>query len=395
MTQMLSERVKTLKPSPTISLTAKVRELRGKGIDVIGFGAGEPDIDTPEFIKEACARALKEGKTKYPPAGGIPELREALSEKLKNFNGIDYKPSEIVVTVGAKLAIYLILSALINEGDEVLLPSPYWVTYEDQIRLCGGVPVFVPTSMEEGFSLKFEEVEKRITDRTKLIIVNSPTNPTGMVFKRKELERIAELCLQRGIYILSDECYESLIFEYSEFFSIASLSEEVRRITFTVNSFSKTYSMTGWRVGYVACEESLAKVLTSINSHLVSNTATFAQYGALEALKNPEGERFVREAREIYRKRREVIYEALKEIPNVRVLKPDATFYIFPDFSHYTSKAGGDVKLAEYLLEKAKVAVVPGSAFGAEGFFRFSFALDEESIREGVRRVKDAVEGLV
>ncbi len=392
---MLSERVKTLKPSPTISLTAKVRELRGKGIDVIGFGAGEPDIDTPDFIKEACARALKDGKTKYPPAGGIPELREALSDKLKKFNGVDYKPSEIVVTVGAKLAIYLILSALINEGDEVLLPSPYWVTYEDQIKLCGGVPVFVPTSMEEGFSLKLEEVEKRITERTKLIIVNSPTNPTGMVFKRKELERIADLCLQKGIYILSDECYESLIFEDSEFFSIASLSEEVRRITFTVNSFSKTYSMTGWRVGYVACEESLAKVLTSINSHLVSNTATFAQYGALEALKNPEGERFVKEAREIYRKRREVIYEALKEIPNVRVLKPDATFYIFPDFSHYTSKAGGDVKLAEYLLEKAKVAVVPGSAFGADGFFRFSFALDEESIREGVRRVKDAVEGLV
>lgn len=388
---MLSERVKTLKPSPTISLTAKVRELRSKGIDVIGFGAGEPDIDTPEFIKEACARALKEGKTKYPPAGGVPELREALSEKLKKFNGVDYKPSEIVVTVGAKLAIYLILSALINDGDEVLLPSPYWVTYEDQIRLCGGVPVFVPTSMEEGFSLKFEEVERRITERTKLIIVNSPTNPTGMVFKRKELERIAELCLQRSIYILSDECYESLIFENSEFFSIASLSEEVRRITFTVNSFSKTYSMTGWRVGYVACEENLAKVLTSINSHLVSNTATFAQYGALEALKNPEGERFIEEAREIYRRRREVIYEALKEIPNVRVLKPDATFYIFPDFSHYTSKVGGDVKLAEYLLEKAKVAVVPGSAFGAKGFFRFSFALDEESIREGVRRVKEAL----
>ena len=392
---MLSERVKTLKPSPTISLTAKVRELRNKGVDVIGFGAGEPDIDTPEFIKEACVRALKEGKTKYPPAGGIPELREALSEKLKKFNRVDYKPSEIVVTVGAKLAIYLVLSALINEGDEVLLPSPYWVTYEDQIRLCGGVPVFVPTSMEEGFSLKFEEVEKRITERTKLIIVNSPTNPTGMVFKRKELERIAELCLQKGIYILSDECYESLIFGDSEFFSIASLSEEVRRITFTVNSFSKTYSMTGWRVGYVACEESLAKVLTSINSHLVSNTATFAQYGALEALKNPEGERFIEEAREIYKRRREVIYEALKEIPNVKILKPDATFYIFPDFSYYTSKVGGDVKLAEYLLEEAKVAVVPGSAFGAEGFFRFSFALDEENIREGVRRVRETVESLV
>jgi len=296
--------------------------------------------------------------------------------------------------VGAKLAIYLILSALIDEGDEVLLPSPYWVTYEDQIKLCGGVPVPVPTSMEDGFSLRFEEVKKRITERTKLIIINSPTNPTGMVFKRKEVERIAELCIEKGVYILSDECYESLIFEDSEFFSVAGLSEEVKRMTFTVNSFSKTYSMTGWRVGYVACEESMAKVLASINSHLVSNTATFAQYGALEALRNPEGERFINEAREIYRRRREIIYDALKDIPNVKVLKPDATFYIFPDFSFYTSKVGGDVKLAEMLLEEAKVAVVPGSAFGAEGFFRFSFALDEESIREGVRRVKEALEKL-
>lgn len=391
---MLSERVRTLKPSPTISLTAKVRELRSKGVDVIGFGAGEPDIDTPEFIKEACLKALKDGKTKYPPAGGIPELREALSDKLKKFNGVDYKPSEIVVTVGAKLAIYLILNAIISEGDEVLLPSPYWVTYEDQIRLCGGVPVFVPTLMEEGFSLKFEEVERRITERTKLIIINSPTNPTGMLFRRQEVEKIAELCLQKGIYILSDECYESLIFDSSEFFSVASLSEEIKRITLTVNSFSKTYSMTGWRVGYVACEEGLAKVLTSINSHLVSNTATFAQYGALEALKNPEGRKFIEEAREIYRKRREIIYEALKRIGGVNVLKPDATFYIFPNFSYYTSKIGSDIKLAEYLLDRAKVAVVPGSAFGAEGFFRFSFALDEESIREGIRRVKQALENL-
>jgi len=391
---MLSERVKTLKPSPTISLTAKVRELKSKGFDVIGFGAGEPDIDTPDFIKEACLRALREGKTKYPPAGGIPELREALSEKLKSKNGVYYKPSEIVVTVGAKLAIYLVLSALVGDGDEVLLPSPYWVTYEDQIRLCGGVPVIVPTSMEEGFSLKFEEVERRITDRTKLIIINSPNNPTGMIFEREELERIAELCLRRGVYILSDECYESLIFEGSKFLSLASLSEEIRRITFTVNSFSKTYSMTGWRVGYVACEESLAKTLESINSHLVSNTTTFAQYGALEALRNPEGERFIKEALEIYRRRMEIIYDGLREIPQVKVLRPEATFYIFPDFSFYTSKVGGDIRLAEYLLTEAKVAVVPGSAFGAEGFMRFSFALDEESIKEGVRRVKEALEKL-
>ncbi len=390
---MLSERVKNLKPSPTISITAKVRELKAKGENIIGFGAGEPDIDTPEFIKEACYRALKDGKTKYPPAGGIPELREALSEKLRKKNKVDYKPSEIVVTVGAKLGIYLILSALLNEGDEVLLPAPYWVTYEDQIRLCGGVPVYVPT--DESFSLTYDEVKRRISERTKLIIINSPNNPSGAIYRRKEVEKIVELCLERGIYILSDECYEEFIFENKEeFFSIASLSDEVKKITFTVNSFSKTYSMTGWRVGYVACEESLAKVLTSLNSNLVTNTSTFAQYGALEALTNPEGEKFIKEINAIFKRRRDIIYKALKEIPNIKVVKPSATFFIFPDFSYYSEKVGGDVKLSEVLLEREKVAVVPGSAFGYEGYIRLSFALDEESIKEGIERIKKALETL-
>ncbi len=388
---MLSKRVGALKPSPTIAITSKVRELKSRGVDVIGFGAGEPDIDTPEFIKEACIRALREGKTKYPPAGGIPELREAIARKLYEENGIEYRPSEVVVTVGAKLAIYLVLSTVIDEGDEVLLPTPYWVTYEDQIRLCGGVPVPVPMSMEDKFSLRFEAVAQRASTRTKLIIINSPTNPTGMVFERREIERIAEFCVERGIYILSDECYESLIYEDSDFFSIASLSEEVKKITFTVNSFSKTYSMTGWRVGYVACDEELSKTLLSINSHLVSNTPTFAQYGALEALKNPEGKEFIGSTLELYRRRRDVIYEGLSSLPNVKVLKPQATFFIFPDFSHYTSRVGGDVRFAQLLLEKSNVAVVPGSAFGAEGFLRFSFAIDEESIREGIERIGNAL----
>lgn len=391
---MLSTRVKALKPSPTIALTSKVRELRSKGVDVIGFGAGEPDLDTPAFIKEACERALRDGKTKYPPAGGIPELREAIAKKLEERNGISYKPSEVVVTVGAKLAIYLVLSALIDKNDEVLLPTPYWVTYEDQIKLCGGIPVPVPTFGERGFSLLCEEVARRVTERTKLLIINSPNNPTGAVFEREELEKIAELCVERGIYILSDECYEDLIYEGGGSFSIASLSEEVRKITFTVNSFSKTYSMTGWRVGYVACEERTAKVLLSINSHLVSNTPTFAQYGALEALQNPEGRKFVKETLELYKKRRDLIYEGLSAIPGVWVFKPRGTFFIFPNFSRYTAEVGGDVRLAEYLLEEGKVAVVPGSTFGAEGFFRLSFALDEESIKEGIKRIEATLRSL-
>jgi aspartate aminotransferase len=385
---MLSARVSSLKPSPTIALSAKLRELKEKGVDVIGFGAGEPDIDTPEFIKEACIRALKEGKTKYPPAGGIPPLREALSEKLLKVNGIKYSPSEIVVTVGAKLALFLIFQAVINEGDEVLLPTPYWVTYEEQIRLCGGTPVHLPLSFERGFSLSAEEVEKRITERTKLIILNSPTNPTGMVFDMKEVEKVARLCRDRGVLIISDECYESLIFDEVHYRSVASIGEDIREITFTVNSFSKTYSMTGWRVGYVACPEPYAKVIASLNSQYVSNTPTFAQYGALTALIHPSSTEFIERMREIYRRRRDLITDGLSSLPGIRVLKPQATFFIFPDFSEYTTAFGGDVKFSEEMLERAKVGAVPGSAFGAEGYLRMSFALSEENIERGIERIR-------
>ena len=384
---MLSSRVQSLKPSPTIALSAKLRELKEKGVDVIGFGAGEPDLDTPDFIKSACIKALQEGKTKYPPAGGIPELREAIAELMTEKKGVSYEPQEIVVTVGAKLAIFLILQALIDEGDEVLLPSPYWVTYEEQIKLCGGVPVIVPTQTEKGFELKAEEVIKRISDRTKLIIINSPTNPTGAVFSMEEVKKVADACARKGVFILSDECYDELIFEDVPYQSIAGLSSDIREITFTVNSFSKTFSMTGWRVGWVACPQDFARVIASLNSQYVSNTPTFAQYGALEALRNPKGKEFTEKAREIYRERREVITEGLKSLPGVNVVKPKATFFIFPDFSTYTSKTGGDVKFAELLLKEGKVGAVPGSAFGAEGFLRFSYALDKESINKGIERI--------
>jgi len=391
---MLSRRIGVLKPSPTIALTSKVRELRKKGIDIIGFGAGEPDIDTPDFIKEACIRAIKEGKTKYPPSAGIPELREALVEKLERENGIRYKPSEIVVTVGAKLALYLIFYTLLDEGDEVLLPTPYWTTYEDQIKLCGGRPVYIKLSPDRSFKLTYDDVKKNLTTKTKLIVINSPANPTGMVFDINELKKIAELCLERNIFIISDECYEHLIYEDVPFRSIASFSEDIKKITFTVNSFSKTFSMTGWRVGYVACPENYAKILSSLNSQFVSNTATFSQYGALEALKNPEGKRFIESVKNLFKKRRDAIVEGLRSIKDVNVVKPEATFFIFPDFSAYTEKAGGDVKFSDYLLEKALVAVVPGSAFGMEGYLRMSFALDIEHIEKGIERIKLSLEEL-
>ncbi|NPA40983.1 MAG: pyridoxal phosphate-dependent aminotransferase [Aquificae bacterium] len=390
---MLSQRVAQLKPSATLTITAKAKELRAKGIDVIGFGAGEPDFDTPEFVKEACIKALKEGMTKYAPSAGIPQLREALAQKLYEENSVEYKPSEIVVSTGAKMILFLIFMTILNEGDEVLLPSPYWVTYPEQIKLLGGVPIEVPTSEDGGFIPTADAVKERITERTKAIVLNSPNNPTGAVYPKEELEKIAELCLQKGIFIITDECYEAFVYE-EEFVSVASLSEEIKRITFTVNAFSKTFSMTGWRVGYVACPEEYAKVIASLNSQTVSNVTTFAQFGALEALKNPEAKNYVARMKEEFTKRRERAYELLKSIPYVSVFKPKGSFYIFPNFSYYSQKLGDDIKLAQMLLEEAKVACVPGSPFGAQGYLRLSYATSMENIEKGIERIRNALSEL-
>jgi aspartate aminotransferase len=388
---MLSKRVSHIKPAPTLALSAKVNQLKSQGFDVIGFGAGEPDFDTPDFIKEACIKALKEGKTKYSPSGGIPPLRQALAEKLLKENNVEYKPSEIVVTAGAKMALYLVFSAILDEGDEVLLPSPYWVTYPEQILLCGAKPVEIKLKEENGFILRAEDIEPYITNRTKALVLNSPSNPTGAVVPEEEIKKIAELCLSRNVFIISDECYEAFVYDGEKFVSPASLSKEIREITFTVNAFSKTYSMTGWRIGYVACPERFAKVIEDLNSQTISNATTFAQYGALEALKNPDAKTFVQTMRSAFEKRRDLAYNLLKDIPNISVVKPKGAFYIFPNLSYYSSKLGSDLALAEFLLEKGRVAGVPGSAFGREGYMRLSYCLSEDTIKEGIERLKNAL----
>ncbi|MCX8076711.1 MAG: pyridoxal phosphate-dependent aminotransferase, partial [Aquificaceae bacterium] len=359
---MLAKRVSHIKPAPTLALTAKVNQLKAKGVDIVGFGAGEPDFDTPDFIKSACIRALTEGKTKYAPSAGLPQLREALAEKLYKENHVEYSPSEIVVTAGAKMALFLIMMAMLEEGDEVLLPSPYWVTYPEQILLCGARVVEVPTEEKEGFVLKADKLREYITPKTKMLILNSPSNPTGAVVPEQEQRKIAELCLEKNIFIVSDECYEAFLYDDETFVSPASFSKDVREITFTVNAFSKTYSMTGWRVGYVACPEKYAKVIADLNSQSISNATTFAQYGALEALKNPQSKEFVESMKTTFEKRRNIAYQMLKEIPNISVVKPKGAFYIFPNLSYYSSKLGSDLKLADYLIENGKVAGVPGSA---------------------------------
>lgn len=394
ITVMLSERVKHIKPAPTLALTARVNQLKAQGVDIIGFGAGEPDFDTPDFIKEACIKALREGKTKYTPSAGILPLREALSEKLKKENRVEYSPSQIVVTAGAKMALYLVFLAVLNEGDEVLLPSPYWVSYPEQIQLCGGKPVVVPLSEDKGFVLTVEDLIPYITERTRMLVLNSPSNPTGAVVPPEELERIAQLCVEKRIFIVSDECYEAFVYE-GEFVSVASLSPEVRDITFTVNAFSKTFSMTGWRVGYVASPEPFARVIADLNSQTLSNATSFAQYGALEALTNPQARSFVEKMKETFRERRNTALRLLSQIPHVKVVKPSGAFYIFPNFRYYSSLLGSDLALADYLVEKGRVACVPGSAFGAEGYLRLSYCLSSQEIEEGIGRIKEALSQLL
>ncbi len=388
---MLARRVSHIKPAPTLALSAKVNQLKAQGVDIVGFGAGEPDFDTPEFIKEACMRALKEGKTKYAPSAGIPQLREAIAEKFLKENRVEYKPSEIVVTAGAKMALFLIMLTVLEEGDEVLLPAPYWVTYPEQILLCGAKVVEVPLREEEGFVLRADLLREYITPRTKMLILNSPSNPTGAVVPETELRKIAELCLEKNILIVSDECYEAFLYDGEKFVSPASFSKEIREITFTVNAFSKSYSMTGWRVGYVACPEKYAKVIADLNSQSISNATTFAQYGALEALKNPEAKKFVENMRSTFEKRRDIAYNLLREIPYVSVTKPKGAFYIFPNLKYYSQKLGSDLKLADYLVEKGRVAGVPGSAFGAEGYLRLSYCVSENTIQEGIYRIRKAL----
>ena len=387
-----SDRVLRVKPSQTLVITAKAAEMRKKGIDIIGFGAGEPDFDTPDFVKEAAIKALKEGKTKYTPSAGIPELREGIAKRLKEKNGIDYKPSEVIVTPGAKMGLYEIFAVILNPGDEVIVPAPYWVSYTEQIKLCDGKPVIVEMTEENGFVLTADIVKSGITEKTKAVVINTPSNPTGAVIPRSELEKIAEICLKNDILIISDECYEEFCYE-DEHVSIASLSKEIRDITFTVNAFSKAYSMTGWRLGWVAAPEDYIKKLTIVQSQTTSNPTSFAQYGGLAALEDKG--KFPAMMKEEFRKRRDYVVNEFLSIEGITCPVPKGAFYVFPNVSAYIKgEIKNDIDLTEYLLEEARVAVVPGSAFGKEGYIRLSYATSMENIKEGMKRIKEALKKL-
>ena len=380
----ISSPVSSLAPSLTLAVTNRAKEMKAKGEQVFGLAGGEPDKDTPENIKQAAIRALEEGATKYTPSVGLPALRQAISDKLKRDNNLDYSCDQICVCSGAKPAVYAALRATIGEGDEVIIPSPYWVSYPSMVQLCGGTPVFVETKAENGWKITAEEFANAMTPRTKMIILTTPHNPTGAVYTEEELRAIGEVAVDEDILILADEIYEHLIYGGEKHVSIASLSPELYDLTITINGFSKSYAMTGWRLGYSAAPEHIAKYIKLIQDHTASNATTFAQYGAIEALNGDQS--FIADLREEYDFRRQYVYERLSSMPKVKVVEPKGAFYFFLDMS----ETGLDsLTLCERLLERYKVAAVPGIAFGNDKAIRISYCTSLDVLKEGLDRLED------
>ena len=396
---VLSHRASGLKPSPTLAIQAKAKSMQAQGINVISFGAGEPDFDTPDNIKRAAVRAIEEGFTKYTAAGGIDELKEAILHKFQRDNGLTYKRAQILVSCGGKHSFYNLAQALFDRGDEVIVPAPYWVSYPPMVALAEATPVILETREQNGFKMTPEDLKTAITPRTKALIVNSPSNPTGGAYTKKELEMIAEIALSHGIFVISDEIYEKIIYDGFEFVSIASLGEEMKKRTLIVHGVAKTYSMTGWRIGYTAGPEEIIAAMTNIQSQSTSNPNSIAQKATIEALLGPQDE--VDQMVHAFAQRRDIIVDRLNRIEGVTCFKPSGAFYAFPNFSSYFKssyqgkKIGNSTGLAGFLLDVANVAVVPGIEFGADPFERFSFATSLENIREGLDRIEKALKKLV
>ncbi len=380
----ISARAAQLTPSLTLSIDSKAKAMKAEGIDVCGFGAGEPDFDTPEHIKTAAIEALNAGFTKYTPSSGIPELRQAIAEKLKADNDLDYRAGQIVVSNGAKHACYNAILATCQPGDEVVIPSPYWVSYPDMVRLAGAEPVIVPTMERNNWKLRAEDFENAMTPRTKMLILNTPGNPTGSVYTREELEKIVEVAAEEDIYILSDEIYEKLVYDEVKHVSVGSLSKEAYELTLTVNGFSKSYAMTGWRLGYLAAPEAVAKAVDSIQSHSTSHPCSFVQRAGLAALKGDQQP--IADMREEFDMRRNYMFDRITKIPNITATKPEGAFYVLVNISQLglTSQ-----NFADRLLSKANVAVIPGAAFGDDRTIRLSYATSIDIIKKGLDRFQD------
>lgn len=394
----ISRRAQGIKASPTLAITAKAKAMKAEGIDVIGFGAGEPDFDTPEHIKKAGIKALEEGFTKYTAAGGIDELKDAVIRKFKRDNGLDYERNQILISCGGKHCLYNLAQVLFDTGDEVIIPSPYWVSYPPIVTLADAFPVILETTEGSGFKIDLDDLRKAITKKTKAVILNSPCNPTGTTYTESELRAIADIVLERGIYVISDEIYEKIVYDGFKHVSIASFSKEIKEKTIVVHGVSKTYSMTGWRIGFAAGPSFIIEGMNKIQGQSTSNPTSISQKASQEALDGPQDviEGMVRE----FHKRRDYIIDRFNSLEGVSCVKPTGAFYALPNFSSYlgTSFGGKPIKdsmdLADFFLDVARVAVVPGAAFGAEGFERLSFATSMENIEIGMDRIEKALKEL-
>ena len=399
MTIGLAKRAQAIKPSPTLAMAAKAKAMKAQGIDVVDFGVGEPDFDTPENVKQAGIRAIQAGFTKYTPAGGTDELKDAVIEKFKRDNGLSYERPQVLISCGAKHSLYNIAEAVFDAGDEVIIPSPYWVSYPDQVLLNDAVPVIVATTEAEGFRISAEKLEKAVTKRTKAIILNSPSNPTGLAYDRKTLEAVAAVAVKHRIYVISDEIYEKLVYDGFTHTSIASLGPEIKDLTIVVNGVSKSHSMTGWRIGYAAGPKDVITAMANIQSQSTSNPTSISQKAALEALRGPQD--FLAEMNREFDKRRKYMVERLNAMAGVSCLMPVGAFYAFPNVSalYGRSVAGRTIKnssdMAAYLLEEAKVALVSGDSFGADAYIRLSYATSMASIAKGLDRIEAALKNLV
>ena len=389
-TVRLSSRVNSIKPSATIAVSTLAKELRAAGRDVIGLGAGEPDFDTPDNIKQAAIEAINNGLTKYTPADGTPELKSAIVDKFARENNLTYTLENIVVSTGAKQSLVNTLTALIDDGDEVVIVAPYWVSYPDMTLLCGGHPVIVNTSIEQNFKLHPDQLREAITDRTRLLMLNSPSNPTGVSYTKSELQALAEVLLEHpDIYVVTDDIYEHILWSGEDFCNIVNACPELKDRTVVINGVSKAYAMTGWRIGFAAASAPLCAAMRKIQSQTTSNPNSIAQAAAVEALNGPQDS--IRTMAEQFKKRHDFIVESLNEVKGMKCLSGDGAFYAFPDCSELidsVDSVASDVELSQYILNEADVAVVPGSAFGGDGYVRLSFATGMDTLQEAMRRIK-------
>ncbi len=382
----INSRIQQVVGSTTLAITAKAKELKEQGKDVVNFAAGEPDFDTPEHIKEAAIKAINSGFTKYTPSSGAEDLRQAVCDKFKRDNHLDYKPGQIVVGCGAKHSIFNTVMVLCDAGEEVIIPAPFWVSYPEMVKVAGATPKFLPTTKAGGFKVTAAQLQSAITPRTKLFILNSPSNPTGSVYSKKELEAIAEVCVKNNVYVISDEIYEKLLYTSEPFTSIAALGKDIYDLTVTINGVSKAYSMTGWRIGYAAGPAGIMNYMKNLQDHSTSNPVSISQKATIAALNSAEDSTTA--MRDEFRKRRDLMMSLVDGVPGVSYIKPDGAFYLFCDFSRF----GRCAEVAKDILNEVNVVVIPGDGFGAEGFLRLTFSTSQERIREGIKRIKNWVE---